>query len=134
MDADAALDEAMGGADEAQATVGLRFCQLCNSMLYPKEDRLTKTLYFACLNDSYQEEAASNVVYKNNIVSVDTGINLDVIPGSIVTDPTLQRTTETNCAKCGHNEAVFIQAAASVKSKKLTLVFVCTNCRYKWCH
>ena len=28
--------------------VGIRFCQECNNMLYPKEDKSNKVLLYAC--------------------------------------------------------------------------------------
>ena len=42
-------------------------CLSSNNMLYPRENRLQKKLYYACRNCSYQQEAASPCVYVNEI-------------------------------------------------------------------
>ena len=33
---------------EGPGFVGIRFCQECNNMLYPKEDKSNKVLLYAC--------------------------------------------------------------------------------------
>lgn len=38
-------------------------------MLYPKENREERVLYFACRNCDHQEEAITHCVYRNNIMS-----------------------------------------------------------------
>lgn len=66
--------------------VGIRFCQewyFCkqfhnnilsdsspssNNMLYPKEDKDSKILLYACRNCDYKQEADSNCIYVNKIM------------------------------------------------------------------
>ena len=35
-------------SNEGPGFVGIRFCQECNNMLYPKEDKSNKVLLYAC--------------------------------------------------------------------------------------
>jgi len=46
----------------------------------------------------------------------------------VTTDPTLPRTKDTECPKCGNNEAVFFQSTSRSDAEAMTLYFVCTNC------
>ena len=55
-----------------------------------------------------------------------------MINSDVNKDPTLQRSTHVECAKCAHNEAVFFQAEQNSKSVALNLVYVCCKCGYKW--
>ena len=48
-----------------------------------------------------------------------------------IKDPTLPRATNTNCNMCGHNESVFFQAPLK-GDEGMKLIFMCTNCAYKW--
>ena len=36
------------GMSEGPGFVGIRFCQECNNMLYPKEDKQNRVLLYAC--------------------------------------------------------------------------------------
>ena len=45
--------------------VGIRFCQECNNMLYPKEDKDNKVLLYACRNCDYRQLADSCCIYVN---------------------------------------------------------------------
>ncbi|XP_066494490.1 DNA-directed RNA polymerase II subunit RPB9 isoform X1 [Tiliqua scincoides] len=47
--------------------VGIRFCQECNNMLYPKEDKENRILLYACRNCDYQQEADNSCIYVNKI-------------------------------------------------------------------
>ena len=55
-------------------------------------------------------------------------------PTDMVYDPTLQRTRDTQCPKCGNTEAVFFMEGATGKDQTMKLVFMCVNptCHYKW--
>lgn len=48
--------------------VGIRFCQECNNMLYPKEDKENKLLLYACRNCDFKTEADSYCIYVNKIM------------------------------------------------------------------
>ena len=41
--------------DEGPGFVGIKFCQECNNMLYPKEDKDNRQLLFACRNCDFQQ-------------------------------------------------------------------------------
>ncbi|XP_070377237.1 DNA-directed RNA polymerase II subunit RPB9 isoform X1 [Dermacentor albipictus] len=97
-----------GPTDEGPGFVGIKFCQECNNMLYPKEDKENRVLLYACRNCDYQQEADNNCIYVNKIThEVD---ELTQIVSDVVHDPTLPRTEDHTCPKCGHREAVFFQA------------------------
>ncbi|XP_027979437.1 DNA-directed RNA polymerase II subunit RPB9 isoform X1 [Eumetopias jubatus] len=88
--------------------VGIRFCQECNNMLYPKEDKENRILLYACRNCDYQQEADNSCIYVNKIThEVD---ELTQIIADVSQDPTLPRTEDHPCQKCGHKEAVFFQS------------------------
>ncbi|XP_065057270.1 DNA-directed RNA polymerase II subunit RPB9-like [Rhopilema esculentum] len=113
------------------AFVGIRFCQECNNMLYPKENKEDKILLYACRNCDYQERATNSCIYVNRVVH---DVNeLTQIIADVVADPTLPRTQEHTCPMCGHNEAVFFQSQSS-KADHMRLYYVCTatNCGHKW--
>ncbi|KAF8742592.1 hypothetical protein HU200_013583 [Digitaria exilis] len=45
----------------------MKFCRECNNILYPKEDRDRRTLFFACRNCEHQEVSDNNCVYRNEV-------------------------------------------------------------------
>ena len=47
--------------------VGIKFCQECNNMLYPKEDKENKQLLYACRNCDYKQLADNNCIYVNKV-------------------------------------------------------------------
>ncbi|KAK2156476.1 hypothetical protein LSH36_212g00050 [Paralvinella palmiformis] len=47
--------------------IGIKFCQECNNMLYPKEDKENTRLLYACRNCDYQQEAENPCIYVNKI-------------------------------------------------------------------
>lgn len=69
-------------------------------MLYPKEDRLSNTLMFACRTCQFSEPAASSCVFRNNLyntVGETAGVTQDV--GS---DPTVGAAFNfCTCTLCG---------------------------------
>ncbi|CAM9113385.1 unnamed protein product, partial [Bubo scandiacus] len=77
--------EADGGYEPG--FVGIRFCQECNNMLYPKEDKENRILLYACRNCDYQQEADNSCIYVNKIThEVD---ELTQIIADVSQDPTL---------------------------------------------
>lgn len=54
-------------------------------------------------------------------------VQLDVLPGDIIDDPTLQRDYDVTCPMCSHNGAVFIRSHDGVKQATLGLIWVCLN-------
>lgn len=103
-----------------------------NNMLYPKEDRDNRHLLYACRNCDYKEIANNNCVYVNKIThEVD---ELARIVPEVIHDPTLPKTKEHPCPKCGHREAVFFQGQSRRAEDDMRLYYVCTNskCTHKW--
>ncbi|XP_014665495.1 PREDICTED: DNA-directed RNA polymerase II subunit RPB9-like [Priapulus caudatus] len=112
--------------------VGIRFCQECNNMLYAKEDKEGKVLLYACRNCDYQQIADNNCIYVNKIMhEVD---ELTHIVADVIADPTLPRTEDHSCPKCGHKEAVFFQSQTKRGEEGMRLYYVCTNsnCTHRW--
>lgn len=128
-----------------------------NNMLYPKEDKDNKILLYACRNCDYKQEADSNCIYVNKImheiewVSVEAchiyclqvfkhafihyhSSELTHIVPDVISDPTLPRTEDHACPKCGHREAVFFQAQTRRAEEEMRLYYVCTNqsCTHRW--
>ncbi|KAJ7303946.1 hypothetical protein JRQ81_011461 [Phrynocephalus forsythii] len=61
-----------------------------------------------CRNCDYQQEADNSCIYVNKIThEVD---ELTQIIADVSQDPTLPRTEDHPCQKCGHKEAVFFQS------------------------
>jgi DNA-directed RNA polymerase II subunit RPB9 len=107
--------------------------QESNDLLYPKEDRERKVLYYYCRNCDYQEdageEAEDNCVYRN--IVDHTAAEKTVIQADVRADPTLPRTREATCPKigCGNKEAVFF---STITAEGMTLFYQCLACEQKW--
>lgn len=56
-----------------------------------------------------------------------------IVP-DVIHDPTLPRTKEHHCKKCGHTEAVFFQGQSRRAEDDMRLYYVCTDpkCTHKW--
>ncbi|CAH8429590.1 unnamed protein product [Schistosoma mattheei] len=73
---------------------------------------------------------------------VSLGINLKMnlmselalIVPDVVHDPTLPRTEDHICRRCGKQEAVFFQSQTLKAEENMRLYYVCTNveCLHKW--
>ena len=85
---------------EGPGFVGIRFCQECNNMLYPKEDKENKVLLYACRNCDYRQMADSCCIYVNKIMhEVD---EITSIVTDVVSDPTLPRSEVCLISQCQH--------------------------------
>ncbi|CAN6242261.1 unnamed protein product, partial [Urochloa humidicola] len=115
----------------AASMTTMKFCRECNNILYPKEDRDKRTLFFACRNCEHQEVSDNNCVYRNEVHHT-AGERTQVLQ-DVASDPTLPRTKNVRCALCGHGEAVFFQATARGE-EGMTLFFVCCSpdCGHRW--
>ncbi|KAM0796109.1 DNA-directed RNA polymerase-like protein II subunit rpb9 [Usnea florida] len=110
---------------KAQEQITFRFCRECSNMLYPKEDRMTNKLMFACRTCQFSEEAISSCVFRNNMyntVGETAGVTQDV--GS---DPTLPRSNK-ECPSCREPEAVFFQSQQRSAETGMKLFYVCCSC------
>jgi len=118
--------------------VEIQFCQECNNMLYPKEDKnpdksLRKLIYY-CKDCGYQEDAEDPCVHINTLTQdVDA---ISQVHSDIATDPTLHHTRGLfgNCPQCNFNDAVFFQTPVNRDKSDMRQFFVCTNesCGHKW--
>ncbi|KAJ4829152.1 DNA-directed RNA polymerases II, IV and V subunit 9B [Turnera subulata] len=109
----------------------MKFCRMCDNILYPKEDKEQKILIYACHYCYYEELAVNNCVYYAEVHQSAAKRNRAL--RDVTADPTLPRTESVQCAKCSHGEAVFFQAT-SRGEEGVTLNFVCCNptCLHRW--
>merc|ERR1712203_1175979 len=117
---------------EGPGFVGIRFCQECNNMLYPKEDKQNRVLLYACRNCDFRQLADSSCIYVNRItheINEMSNINTDVIQ-----DPTMPRSEDHPCPRCRHRESVFFQSDTKKAAADMRLYYVCTNtnCCHRW--
>ena len=97
-----------------------------------QEHRAEQKLLYACRLCRYTEYSLGQLIYKN-VLKKEVGNVLHTVPSAVSDDPTLPRSQNAYCNKCGHNEAVFFQSDTSdVRNDTLALIFVCCNCDYKW--
>ncbi|XP_060553038.1 DNA-directed RNA polymerase II subunit RPB9-like [Ruditapes philippinarum] len=118
--------------DDGPGFVGIKFCKECNNMLYPKEDKESRNLLYACRNCDYQQIADNPCIYVNKIThEVD---ELTQIIGDVIADPTLPRTEQHPCPRCSHKESVFFQSHSTRALEGMRLYYVCTNpqCVHRW--
>uniref|UniRef100_A0A8C6GFM0 DNA-directed RNA polymerase II subunit RPB9-like zinc ribbon domain-containing protein n=1 Tax=Mus spicilegus TaxID=10103 RepID=A0A8C6GFM0_MUSSI len=106
--------------------VGIRFCQECNNMLYPKEDKENRILLYACRNCDYQQEADNSCIYVNKIThEVD---ELTQIIADVSQDPTLPRTED-------HPFSLIVSFGPhTILWDAMRLYYVCTapHCGHRW--
>ena len=59
---------------------------------------------------------------------------LTCIVADVISDPTLPRTLDHPCPKCGHKEAVYFQSQTRRAEEGMRLYYVCTNqhCTHRW--
>jgi len=121
----------VASSSDGPGFVGIKFCPECNNMLYPKEDKETRVLLYACRNCDYKQVADNNCIYVNKITHEVDEIT-QIVP-ELVCDPTLPR-TDHQCPACGHREAVFFQAYSRRAEDEMRLYYVCTSssCNHKW--
>uniref|UniRef100_A0A804UEQ1 DNA-directed RNA polymerase II subunit RPB9-like zinc ribbon domain-containing protein n=1 Tax=Zea mays TaxID=4577 RepID=A0A804UEQ1_MAIZE len=91
-----------------------------NNMLYPREDKETRTLLYACQTCEHEEIATDTCVYKR-VIRKPGGEPKDVLKDA-ATDPSLPRTRSVRCYNCNHPEAAFFQVCTQV-------LFTCCRCR-----
>jgi len=118
-------------ADGTPKFVGIRFCQECNNMLYPKENKREKILMYACRNCNFKQPADNPCVYVQRIVhEVD---ELNFIIADVAQDPTLPKQAK-NCdnEECSAQEVVYFQSHSTKAEQGMRLYYVCTTCGHKW--
>jgi DNA-directed RNA polymerase II subunit RPB9 len=122
-------DDAPTSDFDARALL-MRFCPHDSSMLYPKEDKASRSLLYACRLCPYTESSFNPMIYRN-VMKKEVKNVLHTVPGAISDDPTLPRSQNVQCSNCGMNEAVFFQSDTG-QSDSLALIFVCCHCGHRW--
>lgn len=91
------MEQEGAGDNSGPGFVGIQFCQECNNMLYPREDKINKQLLYACRNCDYSQPATNSCIYVNKIThEVD---EMTQIVADVAQDPTLPRTEDHACPK-----------------------------------
>ncbi|PPJ54718.1 hypothetical protein CBER1_06880 [Cercospora berteroae] len=75
------------GKGDDSKKISFRFCRECSNMLYPKEDRMSNTLMFACRTCQFSEQAAASCIWRNSLKEdvQETAGNVD----DVAQDPTV---------------------------------------------
>jgi DNA-directed RNA polymerase II subunit RPB9 len=85
--------------------------------LYPREDRVNKSLLVACRSCDYEVESPSFKVYSRNInLTQENDPILALVDLSC--DPTYPKVLN-KCPKCSNNEAVFFQSKSKQKDANM---------------
>jgi DNA-directed RNA polymerase II subunit RPB9 len=113
----------------------MKFCNSCNNMLIPVEDKETKKLKFKCNFCNHTEAVEENDQNQNTVYINEIQLShyRKAIDPSIINDPTYSRTKAVECSQCGHNEAIHFHDFTQ-ESAGMLLIFVCCNenCTYSW--
>ncbi|EDO06704.1 putative DNA-directed RNA polymerase II subunit RPB9 [Babesia bovis T2Bo] len=108
----------------------LKFCPECNNILYARPDLTRRQLVFICRQCDYSRWADPGSLLDNciNRTTYNYQTREDIIiPPLITKDPTLGRTRQWDCPRCGHTEATFFQLPERAYDDAMVLVFVCCN-------
>ncbi len=112
----------------------MEFCEECNNLLQPREDKESRELVFACRSCDHQRPADSNRVKYNEIRKGAEKLDTDI--GDQAADPSLARVKDQSlvCEQCGHTEIAFRQSPYRRDEDPMVLLFMCCNqhCRHVW--
>ncbi|RHZ69868.1 hypothetical protein Glove_277g49 [Diversispora epigaea] len=110
-----------------------KYCSQCGNLLYPREDKESHLLLYACRNCIYQEDTTNYCVYRNELQSTAASERTTSLIKDIAADPTLPREEKT-CSQCGYNIAVYFETQTRRADAKMTLYYACANvhCGYRW--
>eukprot|EP00162_Nutomonas_longa_P002226 comp12835_c0_seq1/m.17184 comp12835_c0_seq1/g.17184 ORF comp12835_c0_seq1/g.17184 comp12835_c0_seq1/m.17184 type:complete len:114 (+) comp12835_c0_seq1:143-484(+) len=111
----------------------MRFCDECNNMLFPEEDRMNKRLIYRCRTCNIPSDDVKDWCVYRNIIKGQEEVN-EAIPDDLADDPTLPRAYNSTCKSCGNTETVFFQASNEAAGNRMVLTHICRNpqCRHKW--
>ncbi|KAJ4453718.1 putative DNA-directed RNA polymerases II; IV and V subunit 9B [Paratrimastix pyriformis] len=120
-------------AEQKQPGVSMKFCPECNFMLYPHEDKVRHKLGYQCKQCGHTEPATESCVGITRVLASSEREYVQV-SHDLSLDPTLPRTNNVPCPRCGHDEAAFTQSNTSRGDEGISLLFICTNpqCGYQW--
>ncbi|XP_074423390.1 DNA-directed RNA polymerase II subunit RPB9 isoform X2 [Larus michahellis] len=105
--------EAEGGYEPG--FVGIRFCQECAATATTSK-RLTTAASMSTRSPTKWSDELTQII------------------ADVSQDPTLPRTEDHPCQKCGHKEAVFFQSHSARAEDAMRLYYVCTapHCGHRW--
>eukprot|EP01101_Sappina_pedata_P013702 TRINITY_DN9962_c0_g1_i1.p1 TRINITY_DN9962_c0_g1~~TRINITY_DN9962_c0_g1_i1.p1 ORF type:complete len:120 (+),score=12.13 TRINITY_DN9962_c0_g1_i1:124-483(+) len=115
--------------------MAMRFCQECNNLLRPKEDKHERVLMFSCRNCDHEEPSDDYCVYRNILKHNADEPLKETYLKDIVSDPTLPRSRDiqARCENCESKDAVFFQSPEILRREaRMTLIYVCCACRHSW--
>eukprot|EP01086_Lenisia_limosa_P001504 TRINITY_DN12962_c0_g1_i1.p1 TRINITY_DN12962_c0_g1~~TRINITY_DN12962_c0_g1_i1.p1 ORF type:complete len:111 (+),score=6.71 TRINITY_DN12962_c0_g1_i1:123-455(+) len=105
----------------------MEFCDRCQNMMYPTEDRETRKLMNFCRQCNDSVDATSNKIYENLIIH--NAREKATVLQDVASDTSLPRINGVHCDKCDKEvTAVFCQAA----TEDMTLYMACTQCNHQW--
>lgn len=110
----------------------VKFCPECNNILYPKENKSQKQLFYFCRNCEHLEDAEDHLIYRNHInfkSPIESSKEMDIL-----SDPTFPRSFSVECPFCKNREAIYYVSTENNKEKPLDLTYLCTNgkCGKRW--
>ncbi|WFD29144.1 DNA-directed RNA polymerase II core subunit rpb9 [Malassezia sp. CBS 17886] len=83
---------------------------------------------YACRNCPYRTEATTPLVFQNDLKNISK--EQPGVIDELMTDPTLRRTHDLSCPKCGFNEAVMFQDQSKRTYNKMIFFYVCCSCNH----
>jgi len=122
-------NSAANAPTKQQEQITFRFCRECSNMLYPKEDRVTNKLMFACRTCQFTEEAQSSCVFRNNMyntVGETAGVTQDVGSDPTVGGPTSDVShlseEDLTCTYCGRElEEEFVELSVGEQDEEMAV-------------
>lgn len=127
--------DAMDEEEEFDNSVGIEFCDVCHSMMRPKEDKEFKKLYYKCFSCGNENRSVRRQIVTRNQLRKEYKKQLHIYSKDLVYDPTLSRRDDIECPDCSHNEAVmFLGGSSQAKDENVNLVFMCCSCQHAWIH
>lgn len=122
---------------------GIRFCKDCANILYAKEhydsDNGNRGLIYSCRICDYTERAAKAedcLVYHRQVRRLAEHVATDYKDYPL--DPTLSRSTDIECPRCGNRGAIFFHSENESGEAGMRLTYVCVRrdeieaCGFSW--
>eukprot|EP00834_Sanchytrium_tribonematis_P003584 NODE_142_length_15935_cov_1.439126.p14 type:complete len:139 gc:universal NODE_142_length_15935_cov_1.439126:11538-11122(-) len=108
----------------------LSFCRECGNLLYPEEDRESKTLNMKCKNCDFVTIADNTLIYRNELTrdELKSGLKLN---DDIIYDCTLPRISK-GCPDCEGTDAIYFSNRSTSRNADLRLTFVCCQCKSQY--
>lgn len=113
-----------------QMSTSLSFCRECGNLLYPQEDKESKTLNMRCRNCDFLTVSESTLIYRNELKrdELKSGTKLN---DDIIYDCTLPRISK-GCPDCESEDAIYFSNRSTSRNADLRLTFVCCQCKSQY--